>query len=509
MTNLIESEMIERIWINDRNIVREIRHLVLDCAHFRNLVLMFIHKYKEKYNKWLTHETLLYPLLSERCNTKRSDETRAKVKEIINSLDDELRNLLEKIKEQKNKINNTVVVQQIIRQIRKDFTSYFRSIKEYKKDPSKFTGEPKPPKPRKLKNITRFTIELNRYSYKQDRDKLLIKLRNHLGYNLTVKLSYNYEVTSVRICFFHNSVYLDLVRKVKIPKTKPLGEHIAGIDLGVDNLVTIVSTNPKVDSIIISGGIFKSFNQWFNKRLAEYRSELDKTLNEIKKYESEDKEVPKELLDKEKEFRIKINKLCVHRKKKLDSLIHILTSNLARWLYLTGHSKVYVGKLTTSKQNCNMGKINNQNFYFIPYREIINKLKYKLQLLGVKLLEVDESYTSKHCPICNDHELNRIKRGLVYCEKLIPKSKKKYNKGVVFNADCTGALNILKKGAKIKRILNVLTLKSLFRKLCNPVKYMLFEFVSYMKNVVPESSNWRIGDSLKMGKPRSVTESTG
>jgi len=53
MTKLIETEMIERIWINDRNIIRNIRHLILDCVHFRNLILMFIYKYKEKYNEWI------------------------------------------------------------------------------------------------------------------------------------------------------------------------------------------------------------------------------------------------------------------------------------------------------------------------------------------------------------------------------------------------------------------------------------------------------------------------
>lgn len=53
------------------------------------------------------------------------------------------------------------------------------------------------------------------------------------------------------------------------PNFTPTG--YAAIDLGVNNLITMVSTNSSVP-IILSGGYLKSVNQFWNKRMAKLRS---------------------------------------------------------------------------------------------------------------------------------------------------------------------------------------------------------------------------------------------
>ncbi|WNN89284.1 RNA-guided endonuclease InsQ/TnpB family protein [Gloeocapsopsis dulcis] len=47
-----------------------------------------------------------------------------------------------------------------------------------------------------------------------------------------------------------------------------------GIDFGLDNLATVVSTTG--ESLIIDGKHLKSVNQWFNKRISHLRSDKDK-----------------------------------------------------------------------------------------------------------------------------------------------------------------------------------------------------------------------------------------
>jgi hypothetical protein len=50
----------------------------------------------------------------------------------------------------------------------------------------------------------------------------------------------------------------------------------------------------------------------------------------------------------------------------------------------------------------------------------------------------------------------------------------------VFNADLVGAMNILKAGVKLRRLL--FDLKTLFVKLCNPVKFKLWDFIFNLKS---------------------------
>ena len=48
-----------------------------------------------------------------------------------------------------------------------------------------------------------------------------------------------------------------------------------GIDLGVNNLCAITS-NDKPFSYVINGRPLKSINQYYNKKLAEYRSDVER-----------------------------------------------------------------------------------------------------------------------------------------------------------------------------------------------------------------------------------------
>ncbi len=110
-------------------------------------------------------------------------------------------------------------------------------------------------------------------------------------------------------------------------------------------------------------------------------------------------------------------------------------------------------------------------------------IKYKAKAAGIEVVEVGEAFTSKTSPLADILkvrekkekslcEARRIKRGLLKDKVL----------GKVFNADLVGAFNILRVGAKLLRIFH--DLKSLFKKLCNPQKSKLVDF---LYQVSPES----------------------
>ncbi|GAB6183115.1 IS200/IS605 family accessory protein TnpB-related protein [Thermodesulfovibrio hydrogeniphilus] len=69
----------------------------------------------------------------------------------------------------------------------------------------------------------------------------------------------------------------------------------------------------------------------------------------------------------------------------------------------TGHKKIYIGiGATESKNGIELGKRNNQKFVFVPFRRLINMLKYKLEELGMQTKEIQEPYTSKASCISDD-----------------------------------------------------------------------------------------------------------
>ena len=486
----MKTKLVERIWIRKNEKVKYSTKLVYDLAHFRNLTLIFIHKYHEKTGKWLTSASILYSLLADKLNySKTKDEKKlSELKEIESNLDKELKEWLDKMREQKKKVDNNYLVQQVLRQIEKDFRSYFNSMKEYRKNPNKFTGKPNPPKPKKLKNLHSFTVEFNANVLKSGGRKLKLRLRVKSEKWITVKLSHEYEVKSVRLCYFLEGLYVDVVREVDLPEIKPLNNYKAGIDPNLDNLLVVTSTNPELPSIIISGKEIKAFNQWFNKLKSKYQSEHDKIANEIELLKNDGKIIPKELIEKEKELRWKIRQLCIHRKKWFDSHFHRLTKYLALFLYYTGHNEVFIGNgALNAKRCCNLSSKVAEKFFQIPFRNLIDKLKYKCESLGIKVKEVSEDFTSK-ISCLTGAEGKRINRGLFKDLKL--------NK--VFNADCNRSFNILKRGAKLPKLTEILDLKTLFKKLCNPVRFGFFKFIEFVQSVIPESTSfWRgIGDSL-------------
>jgi len=70
-----------------------------------------------------------------------------------------------------------------------------------------------------------------------------------------------------------------------------------------------------------------------------------------------------------------------------------------------------IGKTPEWKQEVELGKRTNQNFVQIPHARFIGLLSYKAQLVGIRVLITEESYTSKasfldHDPI-PDYDPNR------------------------------------------------------------------------------------------------------
>ena len=202
------------------------------------------------------------------------------------------------------------------------------------------------------------------------------------------------------------------------------------IDLGVNNLCTCVTNIGK--SFIIDGKKLKSINQFFNKQNARLQSIKDK--QNIKRQTKQQYLISRKRKNRVDDY---INKTCRY-------IINYCLSNDIGTL-VVGYNQSFQSKT-------NLGKKNNQVFTQLPFGKIREKLEYLCKRYNINYILQEESYTSKASFFDNDelplynadnpqtYEFSgkRVKRGLY-------QTKNNY----LFNADCNGALNILRKSKAV------------------------------------------------------------
>ena len=203
-------------------------------------------------------------------------------------------------------------------------------------------------------------------------------------------------------------------------------ENGLGIDLGIDNLCTCVSNNGA--SFIIDGRKLKSINQYYNKINAKLQSIKDK------------QKIERTTLRQKRITRKRNNRINDYLSKAARTIVNYCLNN--------DIGKLVLGYNEDFQRNSNIGSINNQNFVNIPYGKLRDKLIYLCKLYGIEFKLQEESYTSKasffdgdEIPIYDKENLQEY----IFSGKTIKRGLYQTSKGYQLNADCNGALNILRK----------------------------------------------------------------
>jgi len=350
---------------------QKVRKLLFDLAHFKNLLILFIRRYRELYGYYPLNPSLLYGLLAKEYKGKYQTEFNKLLQNIKN--DKKLTEFLENLKAQKEKVENPHLVQSVIRNVVRDFNNYFKSLDKYREKPKKFKTKPKPPKPKKLRYLMDFSVEGNANIFKVENDKFLCKLRNGRWLKVKLPKNFGYKITSFRLKLLADDLYVDVVYAYPLEVKEPRGNFKAGIDLGLDELLAVVSDNPNLKSFIVSGKELKAFNQWFNKEKAKLQREIDKLKNELQKNgENLSKEQIKAIRKQIRELEIRLKVLSAHRRRRLNNDLHKIARKVVDLLYETGHKTIYIGiNALESKNGINLGKKLNQEFVSIPFRKLI------------------------------------------------------------------------------------------------------------------------------------------
>ena len=329
---------------------------------------------------------------------------------------------------------NSNMAQQILKEVDGSFKSFFGLIKLAKQGKYSFK-DCKLPRYLPKDGYTTLVIGFVRLNG----NKLILPFSNnfkktHKVVEITIPpVLLDKKVKEIRILPKANARYFEIqyIYETECIQRNLNTQNALALDLGVNNLVTAVSSTGK--SFIVDGRRLKSINQWFNKEKARLQSIKDKQ-RFGKKPTNRQKAIARDCNNKVNDYMNKAARMIID---------YCINNDIGTLI---------AGYNVTFQRNSHIGKQNNQNFVNIPYGRLRDKLAYMCELNGITYVEQEESYTSKasfwdkdNIPVYNndnpkEYEFsgNRVHRGLYETAN-----------GKTFNADINGALNIMRKSSVV------------------------------------------------------------
>lgn len=311
--------------------------------------------------------------------------------------------------------------QQTLRLLDTNWKSFFRSIKDWSKNKDKYLGKPKLPKYKPKDGqlvlvVTNQQIKLKgqQLRFPKSFDDFTVTLR-------CVKLPNFEKVNQVRIVPCNQVFCVEIVYSIFVDDIDLQDNgRIMSIDLGLDNLATVV-TNTGLQPMLVNGKGLKSVNQYYNKRKAYYQR-IAKQMNG-------------------KNYTNRLHQLTRKRNFKIEDALHKVSRFIVDIALENDVTTIVIGNNQNWKQSISLGKQTNQSFVTIPHKKLIEQIVYKAQLQGIRVICTEESYTSGtsfldgEAPVKEFYDKKRrIHRGLF-----------RSNQGVFINADVNGAYQIMKK----------------------------------------------------------------
>ena len=323
---------------------------------------------------------------------------------------------------------NSNMAQQILKEVDGSFKSFFGLLKLVKN--GQYNGKIKLPKYLAKNGFTTLVIGFVRLkddilivpysnSFKKTHQEVKIKLPPVLK---------DKKIKEIRIIPKQHSRYFEIQYTYEVEEVqRKLNKNNAlGIDLGINNLCTCVTNTGA--SFIIDGRKLKSINQYYNKINAKLQSIKDK--------------------QKIEHITLRQKRITRKRNNRINDYLSKAARTIVNYCLNNDIGKLVLGYNEDFQRNSNIGSINNQNFVNIPYGKLRDKLIYLCKLYGIEFKLQEESYTSKasffdgdEIPVYDKENQKEYK----FSGKRIKRGLYQTSTGKLINADCNGALNILRK----------------------------------------------------------------
>lgn len=315
----------------------------------------------------------------------------------------------------------------------REMKSYYAGKREYKKNPTKFTGEPHIPHYGKKGGCR--TIEMNNQDcviYNSSKGGCEVKLPRAKDRFYINNAPKNGRLKKATITPTHGIFILALTFDDGIDETtiqKRESRRICAIDLGVNNLAAITN-NIGAPCLLLKGKIIKSINRYYNKTYADIQSKQMKATGQ--KFHA----TPES------------DKICLWRNHQINDFLDKTASYIIKWCTAYDIDTIVIGATPFWKQEVNIGDINNQNFVEIPFYKFRKAIKWRADRLGINVVEIEESYTSKASFLSNDPIPTYVKGDKTKYEFSGYRESRgiyKIKGGGRINADLNGSANILRK----------------------------------------------------------------
>ena len=347
--------------------------------------------------------------------------------------------------------------QQVIKLLDQNWKSFFKSIKDYNKNKSKYLGRPKLPKYRNKGDRFLLILTSQEFKHKDDGYIYLAKKYNQLKINTQLT---NEKINQIRIIPKHQCFKIEVIYEKDLDLNHNLNDNkVASIDLGLNNLATLV-TNFDTRPIIYNGKKLKSINHYYNYKILLAQKELNLKQNHIKLhnkvkraktalemkslYDNNIKQFNKLIETNQNKSHKKLNqytsnrikRLWLKRENKINDELHKISKSIINYCLDYDIKTLVIGHNKNQKQKSKL-----KNFTQIPIFRLIQMLYYKAEEYEIKIVEINEAYTSgtsfldREYPNKDNYDKKRrVKRGLF-----------KTNNGKLINSDVNAAYQIMRK----------------------------------------------------------------
>ncbi len=304
----------------------------------------------------------------------------------------------------------------VLRTLDGNWKSFFSAIKKWKTNKELFKGKP---------NLPKYLPKNGKFTALFYETAILKETKNKKGLGLSslemrLNVKTNNKIIEIQVVpIKDNKFKINIVYDYKEQPLKSDNKQYCGIDLGINNLMTVTSNKSGIQPLVINGRPLKSINQYYNKKKSEYQSKLPNNKKTSKR----------------------IEKLSFKRDCKIQDYLHKASNKIIQFCLDNELNTIIVGYNEFWKQKINIGKVNNQKFVQIPFEKMLFMLKYKCEKYGINITIHEESYTSK----CSFLDGEKIRKHDKYQGKRVKRGLFKSNDGTLINSDVNGSYNIIKK----------------------------------------------------------------
>ena len=297
---------------------------------------------------------------------------------------------------------------------------YFKSWKSYaalKK--SGGVEKPKPPNKRKNYMTTRWKKSAIRFvegslfgkrvelSLAQGQPKIEIPLPSNFD------MSKAEHIATIDLCYTYGQWTLHFSYKYHTETTET-GKEVVGVDIGE---IHPIASHDGQDTHIYNGRYIRSLYRHRNKVLAEFSQAISRCKRHSKRW-------------------WKLTRRKWKRIKKIDNQIkdalHKHTASFVKYCHEKGVGTIVLGDLTGIRNNIKARKKERQKLHQWAFGKVTELVTYKAKALGIKVVQIDEAYTSQTCPKCGNRKKPSNRNYTCKC-------------GFKYHRDGVGAINIRQK----------------------------------------------------------------